>query len=512
MNPAAPPLKNRKETLVLIISVFIAGLCSIVYELLIGTASSYFLGDSVRQFSLTIGLYMAAMGIGSYASRLIRKHLLSSFIGVEILLGFLGGISIPILYVCYAYTSSYTFFMVILILLIGILIGLEIPLLTRLMERYYSLKINISNVLSVDYLGALIATLLFPFVFLPLMGTFRSSLFFGLINMGIGYLNLWCFREELKISHRKFYYLLSTGICLFLGLMLFFSQFMLKQWNSSLYQDRVIFTRQSPYQEIVLTKYKADIRMFINGNLQFSSIDEYRYHEVLVHIPFSTALRRDRVLLLGGGDGLAVREMLKYTDLGEIDLVDLDPEIIRIASENPHLKALNRNSLKNRKVKIINTDAFRFLEESARRYDIIIADLPDPNNSSLARLYSREFYRLIRRHLSKGGVFLSQATSPYFAPQAFWCIRRSMAAAGLRTLPCHVYVPSFGDWGFVLGSEFSMEKEDIRISVPTGYLTEDILPGLFVFPPDMREENPEISTLDQPNILEYYRQGWKYWN
>ncbi len=503
---------SKKEISILIISIFIAGLCSIVYELLISTASSYFLGDSVKQFSITIGLYMAAMGIGSYISRLIKKNLLSKFIAVEILLGFLGGMSVPILYFCYAYTDFYSLYMVIVILAIGILIGLEIPLLTRIMERYYTLKINISTVLSIDYLGALIATLLFPFILLPFLGTFKSALFFGLINMGIGFLNLWCFRDVLNVGRRRLYGIASIAVSVSLLLIFLSAPLFLKQWSNSLYEDRIIFSQQTKYQKIILTKNKADLRLFLDGNLQFSSIDEYRYHEALVHIPFGFAENQTHVLLLGGGDGLAIREMLKYPDVKTITVVDIDPEITRISNENRHLRQMNQGSLLDARVTVIHEDAFVFLKDVQQKFDVIIADLPDPNNVSLARLYSQTFYQLVGARLKPKGVFLTQATSPYFSKKSFWCINTTIDAAGLKTYPYHVYIPSFGDWGFVLGSRNDLDPKTIEIEVPTQYLEEDILESLFAFSKDLLDEDTAPSTLDKPVILSYYLKGWKYWN
>lgn len=497
---------------VLIISIFIAGLCSIIYELLISTASAYFLGDSVKQFSITIGLYMASMGVGSYLSRLIKTNLLSKFIAIEIFLGFLGGMSVPILYVCYAYTDLYSLYMVLLILAIGTLIGLEIPLLTRLMEQYYVLKINISNVLAIDYFGALIATLLFPFILLPFLGTFKSSLFFGLINMGIGFLNLWCFRDVLNPGRRRIYAIASVAVFISLLSVFLAAPVFLKHWSNSLYEDRIVLSAQSRYQKIVLTKDKDDIRLFLNGNLQFSSIDEYRYHEALIHIPFGLAEKREHILLLGGGDGLAVREMLKYPEILSITVVDLDPEIIRISTENRHLRRINHDSLQDPRVTILNEDAFVFLKETERKFDVIIADLPDPNTISLSRLYSKEFYRFVRVRLKQAGIFLTQATSPYFATQAFWSINNTIATAGLRPIPYHLYIPSFGDWGFVLASKEELNPEDIQINVVTRYLETKLLPGLFTFSKDLGYRDAAPSTLDKPLVLGYYLKSWKHWN
>ncbi len=504
---------SHKKTIILIASVFIAGLCSIVYELLISTVSSYFLGDSVKQFSITIGLYMAAMGIGSYVSRLIKRNLLSKFIFVEIILGFLGGTSIPILYAVYAFTDAYSFFMVLLITAIGFLIGLEIPLLTRIMEEYYTLSVNISNVLSVDYLGALIATMLFPFVLLPLLGTFRSSLFFGIINMGIGFMNLWCFSDKFNFNQRKIYKYATISVCLILTSLLVSSQFLIDNWSNSLYEDRIIFSKQTKYQKIVVTSNKDDVRLYLDGNLQFSSIDEYRYHEALVHVPMSLVVKNARVLVLGGGDGLAARELLKYSGIESICIVDLDPDIISISRNINYLKKLNEGSLENSKVTIFNEDAFVYLSEASGLFDLIISDLPDPNNVSLSRLYSKEFYRLVSKRLSSSGLFVAQATSPFFSNKAFWCVHNTIKEAGFKTvLPYHVYVPSFGDWGFVLACQRNLDLDEIDVNVRTRYVENRIIKKLFTFEKDLMDLTSECSTIDRPVILTYYLDGWRYWN
>ena len=511
---ALSQLGKRKESVVLIVSVFIAGLCSIIYELLIGTVSSYFLGDSVKQFSLTIGLYMASMGIGSYISRFLNKNLLEKFIGLEILLGFLGGISIPVLYLSFAYTDMFGIFKTIFIMAIGTLIGLEIPLLTRLLEKHYTLKLNISNILSLDYFGALIATLLFPFILLPFLGTFKSSLFFGLVNMIIGFINLWAFAEEIKISTRKSLYLFSILVTLLLGITLASSELLIKNWHERAYEDRVVFSKQSQYQSVVITKNKEDIRLFLNGSLQFSSIDEYRYHESLVHIPFSTNRNIRNVLILGGGDGLAIREVLKYSYVKKITLVDLDPMITKLGRENYYIKKLNKNSLFHEKVKILNKDAFIFLKETNEKFDLIISDLPDPNNVSLARLYSIEFYKYLKMKLSSNGLFVTQATSPFYAKETFWCINRTIQKAGIKNLyPYHVNVPSFAEWGFVMASMGTIEVKKLKIKITdTRFIDQKSLAKFFIFEKDLLAKNDNYSSLESPAVLGYYLEEWKYWN
>lgn len=512
--------QNRKlDILVLIGSVFIAGLCSIIYELLIGTTSSYFLGDSIKQFSLTIGFYMAAMGIGSYLSRFIEnENLIHRFVLFEIILGALGGASVLLLYIAYAFTDQYSYFSFLLTMLIGILIGLEIPLLTRIMDNYFVLKKNLSNVLSVDYVGALIATLIFPFLLLPLLGTFRSALFFGLINMCIGYMVLWRFRYLLQRSQCHFLYFLSTVIVILLIAAFWFGSTLIGLWNNAVYQDRVVYFKESPYQKIAVTKDKKDIRLYLNGNLQFSSIDEYRYHESLIHIPMA-ATQAKKVLLLGAGDGLAVRELLKYPELEEITLVDLDPAVVTLARSNHYIKEINQGSLESEKLHIIHQDAFQYLSHSNTLFDLIVADLPDPNNVSLARLYSKEFYQLVLQRLSPDGVMVTQATSPYYATQAFWNIEASIKAAGFPfSYPYHVQVPSFGEWGFIMATQQAVSTDDLSLRPVTLFLEEQSLENLFYFPPDIAKEtikrggeHIEVSTLDQPNVLTAYLKGWKYW-
>lgn len=511
MTDSTITLKRQKQ--VLIGSILIAGLCSIIYELLISTTASYFLGDSIRQFSLTIGIYMAAMGLGSWLSRWFRKDLLLSFIGVEIVLALVGGLSVPLLYLAYAYTDQVQPIMILLILAVGTLTGLEVPLLTRILEHHDVLARNLSNVLSLDYLGALLATLAFPFLVLPFLGVFQSSLLFGLLNLALGLLNLWYFAPQLQLQRKRVLVWSSMLVSGFLFTLLIFSKGLLHEWTNSLYNDRVIYRQQTPYQTLVMTKYKDDLRLFLNGNLQFSSVDEHRYHESLVHIPLSQHASPQDVLLLGAGDGLAVRELLKYPSIDSITVVDLDPAVVELARQHPHLRSMNQGSLDNPKVNTIAADAMVYLKEHRHRYDIILADLPDPNNVSLARLYSKEFYRLIRQRLKPDGIFTTQATSPYFAPDAFWSVEKSLQAAGFpQVAPYHVQVPSFGDWGFIYASLNPRPIQAVRPRISTRFLTLDAMAEALTFDKDIHPKQAVLaSSLDRPMIHRYYMDGWTYW-
>ncbi len=504
---------TKKDASILLFCVFVVGYCTIVYELLIGSISSYFIGDSIKQFSITIGLTMTSMGIGTLISRFFKKNLIYWFILIELLIAIVGGLSVPILYFVYSIQFFYYPIMCILIIIIGTLIGLEIPLLTRIMEEYFQLRENISNVLSLDYLGAFLASLAFPFILLPLLGIFNTSLSTGLLNLLIGILTFVWFKNKLTLKRKRMLKAQSILILILLIGCILFSKEISMYLENSMYDDRVVFSKQTPYQKLIITKNKEDVRLFIDGNVQFSTIDEYRYHEPLIHIPMNLVNHRENVLILGGGDGLAAREILKYSDVKNITVVDLDKEMTDLAVKNKVMAELNEGSFTNPKVKILNEDAFKFLENAREYFDVIIIDLPDPNNSALARLYSKEFYKVVKQKLARDGVVVTQASSPFFSPEAFWCINETMKEAGFKyTKPYHSYVPSFGDWGFVLAANKKINEEDIEINVPVKYIDKGIIKDFFYIPKDVRRENIKSSTLNDPQVLHYYLNGWRYWD
>lgn len=508
-----------RDVLIWLLSVFIVGACTIVYELLVGAISTYFLGDSVKQFALTIGLTMFGMGLGTSLSKMVHKELFTAFLWIELALALVGGLSVPLLYGAFlVMPEQYWAAMALLVLVLGALIGLEIPLLTRLMERHAPLRVNIANVLSLDYLGALATTLLFPFLLLPCVGLFKSAVLTGLLNWLVFAVNFWGLPQT-GISRRTRHGLTLTSVLvglLLLGVLTGATPLM-RGWERQAYDDRILFSKQTRYQKLVVTRHKDDVRLFIDGNLQFSTIDEYRYHEPLVHLPMALNPKARDVLILGGGDGLAARELLKHPGVQHITLVDLDPEMLRLFRKNPLLTRLNANSLNHPRVHLLAQDAFQFLEKTQHRYDIILADLPDPNNTSLARLYSREFFQSARRALRwPGGVFLTQATSPLYATEAFWSIHRTLQAAGFaHVTPLHTYVPTFGAWGFQLATLKPLPPTSAwaaHLKPGLKFLTPAQLPALQAFPPDLRPRRPvEPSTIDHPQILTYYLDGWKHW-
>jgi spermidine synthase len=504
-----PTGAERREALTLLACIFIIAACTLVYELLIATVSSYLLGSSVTQFSLSIGAFLGAMGLGSHLSQLIRRSLLGYFVLIETTLAVLGGMSVSLLFWTYYATPFYSVTLYTLILAIGTLIGLELPILTRLLRQYGSLRTIIAQALSFDYVGSLIGSILFPLLLLPYLGKTRTAFVIGLLNLSVAMWTVYVFRAKLRGRVALFAMGGGVGAILITGLV--FSQRLGSLMEQHLYQDDIIYSAQTPYQRIILTRWRDDLRLYLDGNLQFSSTDEYRYHEALIHPAMSLPPKVESVLVLGGGDGLAARELLKYPQVKRILLIDIDPQMTRLGKTYPAIVELNKNALNDPRVQIVNMDAQKFLERDSRLYDLIVADLPDPNNDDLAKLYSVEFFRLVQHRLSAAGVMVTQATSPFFAREAFWCIVKTIEATGLKTAPYHAYVPSFGDWGFVLASARPIDRRRIRVQVPTRYLTAATLPAMFTFSKDVDEIPVNASTLDRAVILDYYLDQWKRW-
>ena len=497
----------------LLAAIFSASACAIVYQLLIGSTSAYFLGDSVTQFSVTIGVFLASMGLGSWLSRAVVDRLLERFIAFEMWLAAVGGGSVPVLYFAYLYSGHFRYAMILLIVAVGTLVGLELPLLTRMLQHYGGLRTVLSNVLSIDYLGSLLAALLFPYLLLPLLGAFNTSLVAGMLNVGVGLVLLRAFWSELAPGSRRRLLGLGGAIACALGLTLAFAEPLRERLESDLYTDRIIYSERSQYQQIVLTQWQDEIRLYLDRHLQFSSADEYRYHESLVHPAMALAHHPQRVLLIGGGDGLSVREVLRHNNIERVDVVDLDRAITDLARRDVRLTRLNDNALSRPQVRIFNEDGFTFLERAHEAYGIIIMDLPDPRDEALSKLYSVEAYRLCARQLSPGGVVVTQATSPYYARASFWSIVATMAEAGLQVVPYHTLVPSFGEWGFVAGSNSSQDPTEVRFDVPDlRYMTTELFRQMQSFPIDMsRPADAVINRLDRPVLARQYREDWSRW-
>ncbi|HEY4120910.1 MAG TPA: polyamine aminopropyltransferase, partial [Byssovorax sp.] len=480
------PMTRARARAGLLVSVFVVAASGLVYELVTGTLASYVLGDSVTQFSLVIGLYLSAMGLGSYLSSFIERRLLERFVDVELGVAIAGGLAGPILFRVYTAQGAFRGALYALVVLIGTLVGLEIPLIIRLLKYSLDLKDLVARVLTLDYVGALVASVLFPAVLLPHLGMHQTSVFFGLLNALVALFGTFLFPLDARTAFRL--RLRAVVVIAALGLTFAWVTRAVERDEATYFGAPIVYARQSPYQRVVITETPRTTRLFLNGNLQFSSDDEHRYHEALVH-PAVAALGRDprRVLVLGGGDGLAARELLRYASVESITLVDLDASVTDAFETLPIALRLNDRSLLDPRVHVRNEDAYRFLEESTESFDLAIVDFPDPSNYAVGKLYTDAFYRLLRQRVGVRGLAVIQATSPQYARESFWSVFATVEAADFRAIAYHVYVPSFGEWGFILaGGEGLTAPTSLRVDASRlKYLEPAALAELFRFPKDL---------------------------
>ena len=496
---------GKRSELSFLLSVFVIATCGLIYELIAGTLASYLLGDSVLQFSTIIGCYLFAMGIGSYLSRFIERNLIDNFIRIEILVGVVGGVSAALLFVIFEHVESFRVVLYLLVTIIGILVGIEIPLLLRILRDTFEFKDLVSKVFTFDYVGALFASILFPLILVPHLGLVRSALLFGMLNVGVALWLIHVLGTPSLGRHKK-----TAGVALILLATLFaMSERIVTTAEATNYHGNLIFSKHSKYQRISLVRSGRELRLFLNGNLQFSTLDEYRYHELLSHPALYAVPHRSRVLVLGGGDGLAVREILKHQDVREVVLVDLDQEMTELFRTAPLLKEANQNSLNSPKVTVVNDDAFQWIKRySGEAFDVIIVDFPDPSNYSVGKLYSVAFYKTLKKLMNERTVVSVQSTSPFFARASYWCIVRTMRAAGLETLPYHLYVPSFGEWGFVLAG---LQSPRPVISTEQSFLTQEVFDSATRFPKDMAEVDAPVNRLDDQVLVRLFTEEWAHY-
>ena len=515
MRDVAPALQRpvNPAELALLVSVFVVSACGLVYELAAGALASYLLGDSVLQFSTIIGAYLFAMGVGSYLSRFFERQLSAHFLRIELMVALVGGCLPAMLFVAHAVVpGSFRFVLYGLVFLVGMLVGLEIPLVMRMLRKNVALKDLVSQVLTFDYLGALAVSVAFPLLLVPHLGLVRTGLLFGLLNAAVAVWALWLFRHELRLPGAHALACAATAAVLLTGLVL--ADHITTWAEDRLYQDRAVFAQTTPYQRIVLTNAPGEgrvgYRLFLNGNLQFAQRDEYRYHEALVHpvmAAFADHAAPKKVAVLGGGDGMAVREMLKYPGVESVTLVELDPAMTKLFTEQPVLAALNAQALKSPKVRVVHADAFTWLEQSQEVFDVVVVDFPDPTNFSIGKLFTNAFYALLDKHLSSSGYAVIQTTSPLIARKSFWTVVGTIESTGMTATPYHAHVPSFGEWGFVIAS-----RRPYRLpqALPEGlrFLNTASLPLLFEFPQDMARVPTEVNRLSNQVLVSTYEEEW----
>jgi spermidine synthase len=502
------------RTPLLFLNVIIIATCGLIYELLAATLSSYVLGDSVTQFSLIIGIYLSAMGVGSWLSGFLDKNLAKHFVEIELAVAVLGGFSAPLLFLTFANVSYFNVILYSMVFAIGTLVGLEIPLLMRILKDELDFKKLVSRVLALDYAGALVASLLFPIFLVPRLGLTRTSLVFGMLNALVGIWGTWLLENLIKKRDANILRVKGFIIIVLLFIAFIKADTLTSLAEDNLFTDNIIYAKSSSYQRIVVTKGKTGYALFLNGNLQFNSFDEYRYHEALVHpAMLASSENPKRVLVLGGGDGLAVREILKYPSVESVTLVDLDPMMTELSKNLPALAELNNHALEDSRVSIINADAYVWLDNnSVEPFDVAVVDFPDPNNFALGKLYTTRFYNLLKSKLKPNAAIVIQCTSPLIARNSYWCIVKTLESAGFSVKPYQTTVPSFGIWGYALAKQKDFETPKILSpNVELKFLNEKSFASMFDFSSDtsLPNEEIEINRLDNQALVRYYESEWR---
>jgi len=498
------PVRQATGRFLVLACVFVCAACGLVYELELVALASYLIGDSVTQASVVLSVMVFAMGIGSLAAKRLRRLAAAAFGALEALLALVGGCSAMALYAVFAWTGDWgglwasgpRWLLVAFSLAIGLLIGAEVPLLMELIQRIRRQDAGgaVADLFAADYVGALVGGLAFPFLLLPQLGQLTGALLTGAVNaVAGGALVLGLFRRDL--TRRARWLLLGANLAV-LGVLataaVLVDDFE-RAAREAVYGKDVRVAVQSGVQEVVLTGGTdgRPLDLFLDGRLRVSGRDEDRYHEALVHPAMDGP--HARVLVLGGGDGLAAREVLRYPGVRRVDVVELDPAVVDLARSDPALSRLNGHVYGDARVHVTVADAFRRLRTGlpVPSYDVVIADLPDPGITASTKLYSQEFYGLVRRVLAPDGRLVVHTGPVAARPRVFWTVEATLRAAGLHTTPYRVTGRATGfpagpdrtarasgstdDWGFVLASPRTRLPLLLGPGAPGSRLTEGAL-------------------------------------
>ncbi len=548
-----PKIPQIPERFALGLLMFLLGACGLAYEYTLSKIASDLLGNSVQQWATMIATMLFAMGLGAEAQKKTPTTLLADrLVSTQVMLAVLGGFGPMILIYSFALVSQlYIVIQYGLAFGVGILIGYEIPLMMRINEQDSpEMRINLAQVLKMDYIGALAGALLWTFFLIRFLSIEKISFLIGIISLFSAMFCAMIYRKRLTRTNYRLIEM-SIGFTLLLLGFIFGRQLMVRA-EQYLYRDPIVTSITSPFQHIVLTKNRSGkVRCYINGHLQFSEEDEAIYHENLVHPAMHLAENRQRILILGGGDGLALREVLQYPEVKQVTLVDLDPTITQLAIENPELVRMNRGSMKNAIVQripstgiipgeayqhyqvsqherfptrdyptanlhLLHVDAAEFVKAINGQYDVVIMDFPDPNSPDLSKLYGRPFYDHIAKVLAPAGVVVQQSGSCYQAREAFLCIGRTWKAAGFHAVPYHDHIPSFGEWGWWIAKKGQTQentsaalRQISHLGIETTYLTPQLIASSLVFGKNhLFSTHEDFTSLTEPRVYHYFLQGW----
>ena len=549
----------RRHDIVLIGTLGVVAGCGLIYEYLMAHFAGRILGAVEPTIYAMIGLMIVAMGVGAFMAKWVPS-MFRGFAWLEVSIGLIGGFSVLTLSAAVAFAYSLPEWIrsvynidagvvmdgglfgvlktlsgvlpFVLGFVLGLLIGMEIPLIARVREHVHKTHLphNLGTVYGADYIGAGIGAAIWVLVCLKLPIVFAAA-GTAAANVLAGVVFLTVYRREVRPAAA-----LWAGHAVLAGLLVVLALFG-REWlaglSDSLFRDRVVYHLQTPYQNVVLTKRhvaggRPDIlSLYINGRIQFASNDERIYHAYLTTPAMLAAYRRERILILGGGDGLALRDVLRWSPK-TVTLIDIDPAVVDLFrgrdKDAPDwlrraLVDQNGGAFEDPRLTLIYGDAFIEVERLAQgedRFDVVIVDLPDPNHPDLNRLYSDYFYARVKAIMSPDGAIAVQSTSPYHAKEAFLSVGKTLAHAGFTVSQYHANVPSFGEWGWALGTPTGMSAAD-RLDVldiaetPDGWLDGAIIAAAFRFPPRYFATLPgiEINRLGSHVVFNYHQEAWE---
>ncbi|KAF4409806.1 spermine/spermidine synthase domain-containing protein [Streptomyces lycii] len=490
--PVRLPVPAGPGRLLVLGVVFVCAACGLVYELELVALASYLFGDSVTQASVVLSVMVFAMGVGSLLAKRLRGHAAAAFGLVEAALALIGGGSAMALHASFVWSGHSRVALVVFSFVIGALIGAEVPLLMTLIQRIRRQDAGgaVADLFAADYVGALVGGLAFPFLLLPLLGQLSGALATGAVNtVAGGAMVLWLFGRDLTARIRWTIVVANGLVLALLGVGAAFVGSFEEAARRAVYGADVRVVMRTEVQEVVVTGgVGADsgngargaagagtggalgsgdggsgdggsgegrsgdgahgdggsgtagpaepLALFLDGRLRVSGRVERRYQEALVHPAMNGP--RERVLVLGGADGLAAREVLRYGDVRSVTVVDTDPAVFRLARTDPGLSRLNRQSMSDPRVHAVAADVFGWLRGADSAYDVVVADLPDPRITDSTKLYAQEFYGLVERALAPGGRFVVRVRSAAGQPRTYWTVDATLRSAGFRTVPYRI--------------------------------------------------------------------------
>ncbi|HBW99276.1 MAG TPA: polyamine aminopropyltransferase [Pseudoalteromonas sp.] len=558
------PSKSRllgHDILLITVMAVLAG-CGLIYEYLLSHYAGRVLGSVESAIYAMIGTMIVAMGLGAFLARWFKDAFTAfawlesiiALVGMGCILAIAGVIavsySLPHLfssifnlppdvvlngYVFQKLQEWSRFLPYVFGLVLGLFIGMEIPLIARIRQHVYGrfLENNAGTIYGADYIGAGIGAAIWVSIMLA-MPIMQAAAWTALFNILAGLAFLWRYHAHVRFA--KALLICHIVLLALFGFILVMGSSWMNSLSNVLYKDKVIYSQATKYQHVVLTERLSKNQpapitdLYLNGRLQFSSIDEQIYHSMLVYPAMLASNRHDSVLIIGGGDGLALRDVLKWP-VNDVTLIDLDAQLLNLfghkdgdftapESISKRLLALNKQSMLDPRANIIVGDAFLEVErllDQGKQFDTILIDLPDPNHPDLNKMYSDYFYNHVRQLLAPDGAMAVQSTSPYHAKKAFLSIAKTVKAAGFDYVEQYQQnIPSFGQWGWTIATKMGQPasgriKNISAMPVPSRWVSKEYLLASFVFPNQYFEQvkSIEVNRLGSGQLYDYYRNAWQ---